>query len=76
MFDEIPISTVNLPEGRFQTFHDISLSEDLRLDNHFGNSENLHFFQNHMKNELFKNMFVLTAVQNINKTEMILLLLL
>ena len=30
MFDEIPISTVKLPEGRFQTFHDISLSEELR----------------------------------------------
>ena len=27
MFDEIPISTIKLPEGRFQTFHDISLSE-------------------------------------------------
>ena len=26
MFDEIPISTIKLPEGRFQTFHDISLS--------------------------------------------------
>ena len=30
MFDEIPISTMKLPEGRFQTFHDISLSEELR----------------------------------------------
>ena len=30
MFDEIPISTIELPEGRFQTFHDISLSEELR----------------------------------------------
>ena len=30
MFDEIPISTLKLPEGRFQTFHDISLSEELR----------------------------------------------
>ena len=30
MFDEIPISTINLPEGRFQTFHDISLSKELR----------------------------------------------
>ena len=30
MFDEIPISTIKLPEGRFQTFHDISLSEELR----------------------------------------------
>ena len=30
MFDEIPISTIKLPEGRFQTFHDISLSEKLR----------------------------------------------
>ena len=29
MFDEIPISTIKLPEGRFQTFHDISLSEVL-----------------------------------------------
>ena len=28
MFDEIPISTIKLPEGRFQTFHDISLSEE------------------------------------------------
>ena len=27
MFDEIPTSTIKLPEGRFQTFHDISLSE-------------------------------------------------
>ena len=27
---EIPISTIKLPEGRFQTFHDISLSEELR----------------------------------------------
>ena len=25
MFDEIPISTIKLPEGRFQTFHDISM---------------------------------------------------
>ena len=24
MFDEIPISTIKLHEGRFQTFHDIS----------------------------------------------------
>ena len=24
MFDEMPISTIKLPEGRFQTFHDIS----------------------------------------------------
>ena len=30
MFDEIPISTIKLPEERFQTFHDISLSEELR----------------------------------------------
>ena len=30
MFDEIPISTIKLPEGRFQTFYDISLSEELR----------------------------------------------
>ena len=32
MFDEIPISTIKLPGGRFQTFHDIhvSLSEELR----------------------------------------------
>ena len=30
MFDEIPISTIKLPEGRFQTFLDISLSEELR----------------------------------------------
>ena len=30
MFDEIPISTIKLSEGRFQTFHDISLSEELR----------------------------------------------
>ena len=30
MFDEIPISTIKLPEGRFQPFHDISLSEELR----------------------------------------------
>ena len=29
MFDEIPISTIELPEGRFQTFHDISLSKEL-----------------------------------------------
>ena len=30
MLDEIPITTIKLPEGRFQTFHDISLSEELR----------------------------------------------
>ena len=30
MFDEIPILTIKPPEGRFQTFHDISLSEELR----------------------------------------------
>ena len=30
MFVEIPISTIKLPEGRFQTFHDISVSEELR----------------------------------------------
>ena len=30
MFDEIPISTIKRPEGRFQTFPDISLSEELR----------------------------------------------
>ena len=30
MFDEIPISTIKLPEGRFQKFHDISLSDELR----------------------------------------------
>ena len=30
MFDEIPISTIKLPEGGFQPFHDISLSEELR----------------------------------------------
>ena len=30
IFDEIPISTTQLPEGRIQTFHDISLSEELR----------------------------------------------
>ena len=30
MFDEIPISTIKLPEGRFQTFLEISLSEELR----------------------------------------------
>ena len=30
MFDEIPISTIKLHEGRFQTFHDTSLSEELR----------------------------------------------
>ena len=30
MFDEIPISTITLSGGRFQTFHDISLSEELR----------------------------------------------
>ena len=29
-FDEIPISTIKLPEGRFQTFHNKSLSEKLR----------------------------------------------
>ena len=29
MFDEIPISTTELPGGRLQTFHDISLSEEL-----------------------------------------------
>ena len=29
MFDEIPISTIKLPERRFQTFHDISLSEGI-----------------------------------------------
>ena len=29
MFDEIPISTIELIEGRFQTFPDISLSEKL-----------------------------------------------
>ena len=28
MFDEIPISTIKLPEGLFQTFPDISLSEE------------------------------------------------
>ena len=27
MFDEIPLSTIELPEGRFQTFPDISLPE-------------------------------------------------
>ena len=32
MFDEIPISTIKLPEGRFQTFHDISLSEELKAE--------------------------------------------
>ena len=30
MFDEIPISTIKLPEVRFQIFHHISLSEELR----------------------------------------------
>ena len=30
MFDEIPISTIKFPKRRFQTFHDISLSEELR----------------------------------------------
>ena len=30
MFDEISISTIKLSEGRFQTFHNISLSEELR----------------------------------------------
>ena len=25
MFDEIPISTIKLPEGRFQTFHDVEV---------------------------------------------------
>ena len=30
LFDEIPMSTIKLPEGRFQTFPDISLSEELR----------------------------------------------
>ena len=30
MFDEISISTIQLPEGRFQTFHDISQPEELR----------------------------------------------
>ena len=30
MFVEIPISTIKLTEGRFQTFNDISLSEELR----------------------------------------------
>ena len=30
MFDEIPLSTIKLSEGRFQTFHDLSLSEELR----------------------------------------------
>ena len=29
MFDEIPISTIKLHEGRFQTFLDIPLSEDV-----------------------------------------------
>ena len=29
-FDEIPVSTIKLPEGRFQTFHDVSLSKELR----------------------------------------------
>ena len=28
MFDEITISTIKRPEGRFQTFHEISLSEE------------------------------------------------
>ena len=32
IFDEIPISTIKLPEGRFQTFSDISLSEKLRCE--------------------------------------------
>ena len=27
MFDEIPISTIEVPEGRFQTFPDISAGE-------------------------------------------------
>ena len=31
MFDEIPVSTIKLPEGRFQTFLDISLSEELDI---------------------------------------------
>ena len=30
MLNEIPISTIKLPEERFQTFPDISLSEELR----------------------------------------------
>ena len=30
MFDEIPISAIKLRKGRFQTFPDISLSEELR----------------------------------------------
>ena len=30
MFDEIPKPTIELPKGRFQTFPDISLSEELR----------------------------------------------
>ena len=30
MFDDIPISTIKLPEGRFKTFHDISMSKELR----------------------------------------------
>ena len=30
MFEEIPISTIKLPGGRFQTFDDISMSEELR----------------------------------------------
>ena len=34
MFDKIPIPTIQLSEGRFQTFHDISLSEELRLSPH------------------------------------------
>ena len=34
MFDEIPISPIKLAEGRFQTFHDISLSEELRWKSH------------------------------------------
>ena len=29
-FDDIPISTIKIPEGRFQTSHDLSLSEELR----------------------------------------------
>ena len=31
MFDEIPISTIKLPEGRFQTSNDISLSNMLLI---------------------------------------------
>ena len=30
MFNEIPITTIKLPEGRFQTFPDISLSDESR----------------------------------------------